>query len=281
MLVFSYLCTVFKKLRFYLDLFSNIINKNLSVYMKKSILPLVIIVVLSALSFAFIRPSHASLPVEKTETAIISMEDSSITSEKKSVSLSDQLMESMHLEEIGLSKNVLEYALKGYDKLVQQGELQNSDILTIVDFSQPSSKKRFYLIDIKEAKVLTNTYVSHGKNTGFVTAEKFSNIPESLQSSLGFYVTKGTYTGKHGLSLRLAGMERGFNDNAENRAIVVHGADYVGAHRLGSYMGRSFGCPALPRDISSKVINTIKNGSALFIYAPQQKYLQQSGYING
>ena len=108
------------------------------------------------------------------------------------------------------------------------------------------------------------------------------NIPESLQSSLGFYITKGTYHGKHGLSLRLGGLEKGINDKAEARAIVLHGADYIGEHRKGAaYMGRSFSCPAVPRNLSDKVISTIKEGSVLFIYHPSAGYLHGSKLLNG
>ncbi|HZH94342.1 MAG TPA: murein L,D-transpeptidase catalytic domain family protein, partial [Flavisolibacter sp.] len=127
-----------------------------------------------------------------------------------------------------------------------------------------------------------NTFVAHGRNSGLDYAEKFSNTPESLQSSLGFYVTKSTYSGKHGLSLKLSGVERGFNDNAESRAVVIHGADYIGADRLSSpYMGRSFGCPAVPQEQSERVINYLKNGTCLFIYHPTQKYLHGSKILNG
>jgi hypothetical protein len=134
---------------------------------------------------------------------------------------------------------------------------------------------------VKNFKVLLNTYVAHGKNSGYVMAERFSNKPESLQSSLGFYVTKNTYTGKHGLSLKLDGQERGFNNNAEARAVVVHGAEYIGDQRAGSgYMGRSFGCPAVPQHQASKVINYIKNGTCLFIYHPSTTYLSGSKLLN-
>jgi hypothetical protein len=174
------------------------------------------------------------------------------------------------------------YAYKGYAKLENKGKLGNEEILTVVDFSQPSDKKRMYIIDVRNFRVLMNTYVAHGKNSGLDVASRFSNRHESLQSSLGFYVTKGTYIGKHGLSLKLAGQERGINDNAESRAVVVHGADYIGEHRLGSpYMGRSFGCPAVPQYQASKVINLIKDGTALFIYHPSQQYLHGSTILNG
>lgn len=171
-------------------------------------------------------------------------------------------------------------AYKGHQYLADNGSLGNSDVIAVCDFSQASDKKRLYIIDAKNYRVLFNTYVAHGKNSGLEYAEHFSNNPESLQSSLGFYITKGTYSGKHGLSLKLSGQERGFNDNAEERAVVIHGAEYIGDNRAG-YMGRSFGCPAVPQAQSGKVINLLKNGTCLFIYHPTEKYLHGSKILNG
>lgn len=194
---------------------------------------------------------------------------------------SNLLYDSLKLDNMGLSRDVMQLAYKGHQHLNERGSLRNSDILAIVDFSQSSKQKRLYIVDMRNYKVLMNTYVAHGKNTGLNTAERFSNIPESLQSSLGFYVTKQTYIGKHGLSLRLAGMERGFNDNAEARAIVMHGAEYIGPHRVkSSYMGRSFGCPAVPQAQSQEAINILKDGTCLFIYHPSKQYLHGSKILN-
>ncbi|MCU7552370.1 murein L,D-transpeptidase catalytic domain family protein [Chitinophagaceae bacterium LB-8] len=196
-------------------------------------------------------------------------------------SASALLYDSLKLNELGLSQEALQYAYKGYEYLLENGAVKNSNIITVVDFSQSSFKKRMYIIDVKNYKVLVNTYVAHGRNTGLQYAKDFSNKPESLQSSLGFYVTKGIYNGKHGLSLKLDGKEPGFNNRAEERAIVVHGADYIGAHRLNTpCMGRSFGCPAVPQEQAAKVINTIKDGTVLFIYHPSPNYLQNSRILN-
>ena len=192
------------------------------------------------------------------------------------------LYNSLRLDKIGLPLSAFEYAYKGYQYLKSKGVLTNPGVVTICDFSQSSSKRRMYIIDVENIKVLYNTYVAHGKNSGLQYAKKFSNRPESLQSSLGFFVTKNTYFGKHGLSLRLAGLERGFNDKAEARAVVVHGADYIGDNRLDApYMGRSFGCPAVPQKQATTVINLIKNGTCLFIYHPDANYLHGSKILNG
>jgi hypothetical protein len=195
---------------------------------------------------------------------------------------SNFLYEHLQLGRLGLSKQALTLALKGQQKLVKRGMIGNEDVLTVCDFSQPSDNRRMYIIDVSNAKVLLMTYVAHGKNSGLTYASRFSNRPESLQSSLGFYVTKGTYYGEHGLSLRLSGQDRGFNDKAEARAVVVHGADYIGSQRSGAaYMGRSFGCPAVPAAVAPKVINLIKNGTCLFIYHPSKNYLRSSKILNG
>lgn len=191
------------------------------------------------------------------------------------------LDDSLGLEEKGLSHKALEYALKGYNYLVSKGMLGKS-ILSICDFSQSSRNKRLYIIDPVNLKLVLNTYVAHGRNSGAEYATSFSNKPESLKSSLGFYLTKSTYQGGHGLSLRIEGLERGFNDNANARNIVVHGSQYVGPDflRYNACCGRSYGCPAIPSDEISQVIQTIKDGSCLFIYHPSQDYLKRSKIIN-
>lgn len=231
----------------------------------------------SAVKAGTVSGSAASNTVNKS--AIISAESGkALSAEAKS----NFIYDSLQLHNLGMSRAAMNYAYKGFQKLANKGVVANEDILTVCDFSQPSHKKRMYIIDVKNMKVLVNTYVAHGKNSGLKEATRFSNVHESLQSSLGFYVTKGTYFGKHGLSLRLDGKDRGYNDNAESRAVVVHGAAYIGDHRLGSaYMGRSFGCPAVPQALAPKVINLIKDGTTLFIYHPSAGYLHGSRILNG
>lgn len=193
-----------------------------------------------------------------------------------------EIFNKLDLDQRGLSESALVYAYEGLKKLESQGKVEKGSILTVCDFSKPSTSKRMYIIDTENEQLLLQTYVAHGKNSGLNYAERFSNRPESLQSSLGFYVTKNTYFGKHGLSLRLDGMERGFNDKAYQRAVVVHGANYIGdSRRNASYMGRSFGCPAVPAELSRKVINLIKDGTCLFIYHPTASYLHGSKLLNG
>lgn len=188
----------------------------------------------------------------------------------------------IQLDKFGLSEEAFGYAMKGYQKLQQQEKITGCNYLTVCDFSQSSSQKRLYIIDIDNGKLLINTYVAHGRNSGGEFATKFSNKPESLQSSLGFYITSNTYIGEHGLSLRINGVDPGYNDKAMERSIVIHGATYVDAARAkaGVFMGRSYGCPAVPQKESANIINIIKNGTCLFIYHPSRNYLLNSKILN-
>ncbi len=195
---------------------------------------------------------------------------------------SDYIYRAMGLEKVGLSETAFEYAWRGYHNLVKRGSIRKRSILSIADFSQSSSEKRMYVIDIRHRRLLYRTYVAHGQNSGAEYAETFSNEPESFKSSLGFYVTKSTYVGKNGLSLRLDGVDNGYNDQAMKRNIVLHGCSYVGEDYLENFggTGTSLGCPALPETVSAQIIHKVKGGSCLFIYHPTQDYLDHSVVIN-
>jgi len=155
---------------------------------------------------------------------------------------------------------------------------KNKDILTVVDFTLPSTEKRMYVLDLKNKKLLFHTIVAHGRNSGEKYATRFSNKHGSLQSSLGFYLTDATYQGGNGYSLRLVGLESDINDQAMARAVVIHGADYCSEDviRTTGRLGRSYGCPALPRELNKPIIDAIKNGSLLFVYAGNDEYLTNS-----
>lgn len=162
-------------------------------------------------------------------------------------------------------------ALEGFYALKSKGVIQK-DILTLIDFSKSANTKRLWVIDLKTNTILFNTLVAHGRNTGEEYAETFSNAAESFKSSLGFYATGEIYNGKHGLSLKLDGLEKGINDNARERAVVVHGADYVSETFIkgNKRLGRSQGCPAIPVEMNEKIINVIKDKSCLFIFHPSR-----------
>ena len=210
----------------------------------------------------------------------------SISAQSDSLTKSDSIVrpewatlyDSLHLEEKGLSEKAFRYAWFGFQKM----KLHNP-ILAIADFSQSSRNKRLYVIDLLKKKVLMNTYVAHGRNSGEEFAKKFSNDNSSYESSLGFYKTLGTYQGKHGLSLKLEGVEKGINDRAFERAIVMHGADYVSESFIKNTgrLGRSQGCPAVSILDSKKLIDMLYNGAGLFIYSIDQKYFKSSHLLSG
>lgn len=187
------------------------------------------------------------------------------------------------LADTGLAKQVFALALKGLRKLDSTGKLQNPNIVTIADYSQSSSKKRLYVIDLKNKKLLFNTYVAHGRNTGYEYASSFSNREGSLKSSLGFFITEQPMIESHtGFALMINGVEKGINDNAGKRSIIIHGADYATENFIKKYgrLGRSFGCPALPPDLVKPIIETIKGGTCLFIYNPDNNYICSSSLLN-
>jgi len=178
--------------------------------------------------------------------------------------------------------HLLQTALAGYEILVKDNLISRPEVITIIDFSLQSDRERLWVVDLKQGKVLFHCLVSHGRNSGELMAENFSNIPGSNESSPGFYVTSETYIGKHGLSLALDGLETGINDKARQRSIVIHGADYVSDDFIRSHgrLGRSLGCPAVPVELSEEIIKTIKGGSCLFIYVPKESYISNSNIIS-
>lgn len=178
-------------------------------------------------------------------------------------------------------KDLLIISLNGFAKLMDEGVFHREDLITIIDFRLPSTQKRLWVLDLEKGETLFHTLVAHGKNTGDLYAEKFSNVSGSYTSSLGFYTTGDTYQGGHGLSLYLNGLERGINDNARDRAIVMHGADYATEAFIKEYgrLGRSFGCPSVPPEVHEDIIQTIAGGSCLFIFANNEDYLSESGFI--
>lgn len=165
-----------------------------------------------------------------------------------------------------VSYEIFNSAIVGYRKI---DNIKKKNILTIIDYSKPSDKDRFFVIDLENKKLLFKCLVAHGKNSGESIATSFSNQSGSLKSSLGFFLTAETYVGDNGYSLRLDGLEKGINDSARFRDIVIHGADYVNRKFIeeNGRLGRSWGCPALPLEVSKEIINIISEGSCLYVYA--------------
>jgi len=186
----------------------------------------------------------------------------------------------IHLDSAGLNEQVFEKALTGFYNMKYSGLLHAKSILTIADFDQESTKKRLYIIDLAGKKLVLNTWVAHGQNSGGDKPSSFSNNINSNQSSLGFYLTGEIYNGKHGRSIKLDGMDQGFNSNARERSIVVHGASYVSQKSIDQLgrLGRSQGCPAVPAKLADQVINTISDRTVLFINNSDQQY--NSSFLN-
>lgn len=179
-----------------------------------------------------------------------------------------------------LNKNVLKLALTAYSNANKRGAVKKP-VLTVIDYSLPSNKQRMWVFDVRNERLLYNTYVAHGKNSGNNLAKHFSNRESSKESSLGTYITKNTYIGHKGYSLNIQGLDRGFNDNAFNRRVVIHGAWYVEPSfiKKAGRAGLSWGCPAVAATLAKPLINTIKNGSVIFAYFPDKKFLSHSGYL--
>lgn len=217
-------------------------------------------------------PAPTSAPVP-TNKGVVQMA-SSLPSEKIDVQI-------QHLSNKApkLDKHVLQLALTAYKKAAEKGTVKKP-VLTVIDYSLPSSKQRMWVFDLNHERLLYNTYVAHGTNSGMDTPHHFSNKMSSKETSLGTYVTRDTYMGSKGLSLNLQGLERGINDNAYNRRVVIHGAWYVEPDfiKKTGRAGRSWGCPSIAKTLAKPVINTIKNGSVVFAYYPDKYYLSHSGY---
>ena len=206
-----------------------------------------------------------------------------VESVRKVINQATLIYTAMNLHNSGLDLKAFEYAWRGYHNLVQKGLLRKRSLLSICDFSQSSRNKRMYVIDVQHKRLLYRTYVAHGQNSGDEFASTFSNQPDSYKSSLGFYITENTYVGRNGLSLRLDGVDSGYNDMALKRNIVLHGASYAGEKYMQDYgnLGTSLGCPALPAEVSGRIIRAVKDGSCFFIYHPTQQYLDNSSVIHG
>jgi hypothetical protein len=220
---------------------------------------------------------HKKSPIHKSANSFVARPLSKVFIEE-----ADSLYSEIDLKSYGLAQEAFEYALKGYMYLMEHHSISKTDVISICDFSQSSRNKRLYIVDLEQKKVLINTYVAHGRRSGSEYAKSFSNSMKSHKSSLGFYVTEKTYYGDHGLALRIHGVEKGFNDKACARNIVVHGSDYVGSDfiKMNKFNGRSFGCPAVPASEIDDVIGAIKDGSCLFIYHPTKKYIARSKILN-
>src|SRR5690625_739441 len=206
------------------------------------------------------------------------------TDEELPINYLENLYQELLQQDSLLPREAFTNAIIGYFNLSKNAVLTTENtILSIADMSQSANNKRLWIIDLKAKEILLNTYVAHGKNSGEEFALSHSNQINSLQSSAGFYRTANTYMGKHGYSLRLEGLDTLFNDRAMQRAIVLHGADYVNENFINNHkrLGRSFGCPAVPQADNDFIIETIKEGTCLYLHFDDERYLSQSKWLQG
>ena len=237
---------------------------------------------LSLMSFESLPVKNEKINEVKVETNVT---DPKLLAEKAKAELEAKcksFYETISTEEYSLPQyESFSKAFEGYEQLKLQGKIEN-EVLTIVDFSLSSKEERMWVIDMNTKQIVLQSLVAHGRNSGFEFADNFSNQSESYKSSLGFYLTGEVYQGKHGTSLRLDGMEYGINNNARDRAVVIHGADYASKDFVKTHgrLGRSQGCPAVPYSVHKELISTIKNKSVLFIYHPSRNYVAKSKLVS-
>jgi hypothetical protein len=182
-----------------------------------------------------------------------------------------------------IDANVFDLALGAANCAVRSGAVTNPSTLTVIDYSKPSTAKRLWVFDLRSHELVYEELVAHGQGSGGNVPTLFSNKSETHQTSLGLFVTEDTYVGKNGYSLRLDGLDRGFNDRARERAIVMHGAPYVSEQfaQAQGRLGRSWGCPALREGVARNVIDLVKGGGLVFAYYPDQEWLNASQYLGG
>lgn len=252
---------------------------------RKIIIASAIVAIVGAGAFILMKPNHSAevntniqpvtVPTQPTHTQVAVVTKSKPTGVDSEIS-------TIEANAKNLNTNVLKLSLVAYQHAVQKG-VTTSPLLTIIDFSKPDTQRRLWVVNVDTGKVLFNTLVAHGKNSGSGNvADSFSNQPSSLKSSLGVFVTGSTYYGKHGRELHIHGLEPGVNSNAYDRSVVIHGANYVSEslakndHRI----GHSWGCPAVSMRIVQPLINAIKNQSLIFAYYPDQHWLSHSSFLS-
>jgi hypothetical protein len=235
--------------------------------------------------FSFTSLSTNS-PMPAASAAHPAIASFSPASTRTTVSLADSarfdlLYDNLDLQGLALSRPAFHKAVLGFISLQMTGMIRNTDVLSIIDFSLPSNQKRLFIIDMLNGRLLFNTFVAHGRNSGKLMATRFSNRTNSFMSSLGFYLTGDPFFGSHGYSLTLQGLEAGWNDHAFSRRIIMHPADYVSEEHIqqSGFLGRSEGCPAIPEMLNAPIIDEIKGGSCLFLYAPDKRYSRRSAHF--
>ena len=224
----------------------------------------------------------AAFPPSTASPTPVVAEPSSGMNTVQPVRLGDAIDES-NAAASGLSEDVLSLAINATACAAASGAIEAPPTLSVIDYSRPSTEPRLWVFDLATGELLFKELVAHGRKTGDNLATTFSNEMNSHQTSLGLFVTDDPYVGSNGYSLRLDGLDVGFNDRARERAIVMHGAPYVDAELAAAQgrIGRSWGCPALRPAIAAKVIDRIRGGSVIFSYYPDQNWLESSRFLTG
>lgn len=225
------------------------------------------------------------LPVKRVVSALAVLVVLTAASDVRAAApaTNERLVKSLVRQAPGLRSEVLQLALQAAQKAAEEGLVRRRDLLTVIDYSLPSTQPRLFVFDLVARKLLFRELVAHGKNSGDNVPSFFSNASGSLASCLGLFVTADPYVGGNGYSLRLRGLEAGINDMAWDRAIVMHGAAYVSAQAIKvlGRLGRSWGCPAVRPEVAHKIIDTLRGGSAVFAYYPEKTWLATSAFIGG
>jgi hypothetical protein len=233
-----------------------------------------VILSFSAISWISVKEDQPLAITSKTVVVATPAVNEVSTVEQQFEQYVNDVYNSAELGKSQLDFQVFKKAFIGYLNMKAGNLISDKQMLTIVDFNKSSTQKRLWIIDLANHKLLYNTLVAHGQGSGDDMPNKFSNLPNSHQSSLGFYVTSEIYRGKHGRSMKLDGMDKGFNSNAKDRAVVIHGADYVSEQFVSKHgrLGRSHGCPALPVELTNQIIDNLYGKTLLFIAGPQKDY---------
>ena len=259
--------------------------------LRSRVIPVLIAIAVCVVSLAAVLTGAGFVTSAEAQTpAIPAVEPSPATAQAAVPSLSPprsgdepfELVDVAAAERAGISRSVLDLALGAVTCAVDSGDIAAPPTLTVIDYSRPSTEQRLWVFDLHTGEVRFHELVAHGKGTGENLAEHFSDDMNSHQSSLGLFVTGDTYTGNNGYSLRLNGLEPGFNSRARERAIVIHGASYVDAEFAAKQgrLGRSWGCPALREAIAHDVIDFVRDGGVIFSYYPDEKWLTTSRFLN-
>jgi hypothetical protein len=222
-------------------------------------------------------------PVKRLFTALAVLLALTAASDMRAAEPNAGLIRSLVHQAPGLRSDVLQLALRAAQTAAEKGLVKRRDLITVIDYSLPSTQPRLFVFDLVARKLLFRELVAHGKNSGDNVPSFFSNATGSLASCLGLFVTDDPYIGGNGYSLRLKGLEAGINDMAWSRAIVMHGAAYVSvaAIRILGRLGRSWGCPAVRPEVAHKIIDTLRGGTAVFAYYPEKSWLASSSFVRG